>query len=161
MLYVVVVIFSASYPFPDVRGVPTDMLNGKFEFTGDSWSIITQDCKEFISALLRVDPGIRLTASEALQHNWFVPPASTLVPVPVQHDVDTNTRLMSIIAPEGNDCSATVPATPKKRKINETTHQDIISNKRVTRNSMTMENEEKSSGDAVVSPVSGRKRKQR
>jgi len=44
---------------------------GKFEFTRDAWFTKSKDSKDFIKCLLRMDPESRLTAKEALDHDWI------------------------------------------------------------------------------------------
>lgn len=41
-----------------------------FNFDSSSWTHVSQDSKDFVSALLKLDPQERLTAEEALKHNW-------------------------------------------------------------------------------------------
>lgn len=40
-------------------------------FPKEHWNHISRQAKQFISALLHVDPSVRMTAKEALQHKWF------------------------------------------------------------------------------------------
>lgn len=44
---------------------------GKFEFSCPSWKTVSSDAKDFISALLTLDPKKRLSAAEALDHKWI------------------------------------------------------------------------------------------
>jgi serine/threonine protein kinase len=45
--------------------------DGVFEFDGVVWSNVTNEAKSFITSLLKVDPAERLSADEALAHDWF------------------------------------------------------------------------------------------
>lgn len=45
--------------------------DGVFEFDQEVWSNITNEAKAFISLILKVDPAERLSANEALAHEWF------------------------------------------------------------------------------------------
>jgi serine/threonine protein kinase len=58
------------------RGEDEDILqhqirDGVFEFDEDVWSNITNEAKSFISSVLKVDPAERLSADEAVAHDWF------------------------------------------------------------------------------------------
>lgn len=44
---------------------------GKINLTGPNWEKKTDECKEFLMALLNRDPEERLSAQEALQHEWI------------------------------------------------------------------------------------------
>jgi len=44
---------------------------GEFEFKSKGWEGISQQAKDLISSLLVVDPGSRLSAKKALEHDWF------------------------------------------------------------------------------------------
>ncbi len=47
------------------------ILNGRYEFHEHSWSGISNEAKDFVRRLLRVDPGERMCAEEALMHPWI------------------------------------------------------------------------------------------
>lgn len=36
-----------------------------------SWNIVQPEAKEFVKALLRLDENVRMSAEEALEHQWF------------------------------------------------------------------------------------------
>jgi serine/threonine protein kinase len=42
-----------------------------YEFSDEYWSRISEDAKDFIRRLLKVDPSARMTAHEALKHRWY------------------------------------------------------------------------------------------
>lgn len=44
---------------------------GKFEYTSANWKMVSGDAKEFINALLTLDPKKRPSAQEALGHKWM------------------------------------------------------------------------------------------
>ena len=44
---------------------------GTFDFRDSVWNTISDDCKDFISALLAFEEADRLTAAEALDHPWI------------------------------------------------------------------------------------------
>lgn len=46
---------------------------GEFNFNDPIWDDISQDAKHLIKGLIEVDPSIRLTAADAMQHDWFEP----------------------------------------------------------------------------------------
>lgn len=37
----------------------------------DCWRLVSQKAKDFVSALLEVDPNVRLTTEQALRHPWL------------------------------------------------------------------------------------------
>ncbi|KAJ3052325.1 Calcium/calmodulin-dependent protein kinase type 1 [Rhizophlyctis rosea] len=47
-------------------------LRGKFKFFSPDWDEISQDAKDFITALIQPEPAKRLTAAQALQHPWIL-----------------------------------------------------------------------------------------
>lgn len=53
---------------------PTKILRavakGTFDFEGEEWDAISEDCKDLIRKLL-CKPNTRLTAAEALSHSWI------------------------------------------------------------------------------------------
>ena len=42
----------------------------RYDFYGEQFEQISTEAKEFISALLQKNPEYRMTASQALQHDW-------------------------------------------------------------------------------------------
>jgi Ca2+-binding EF-hand superfamily protein len=44
---------------------------GTYEMTGEKWSNISEECKDFIRSLLEVDDQKRLSAQTALDHPWI------------------------------------------------------------------------------------------
>jgi len=44
---------------------------GIIELTGPTWDRRTDECKDFLMSLLNRDPEERLSAHEALQHEWI------------------------------------------------------------------------------------------
>jgi len=47
------------------------VLNGDFEFHSGVWDNVSDEAKDLINRLLTVDPKKRLTAKEALEHDWI------------------------------------------------------------------------------------------
>jgi len=47
------------------------ILSGKISFSSSKWDAISDDAKDFVSCLLKYDPKERLTAEQALEHNWL------------------------------------------------------------------------------------------
>ena len=45
---------------------------GKFSFQDAVWGNVSDEAKDFITRLLTVDPSQRMSAAEALQHDWIV-----------------------------------------------------------------------------------------
>eukprot|EP00191_Tetraselmis_sp_GSL018_P015273 CAMPEP_0177589292 /NCGR_PEP_ID=MMETSP0419_2-20121207/6719_1 /TAXON_ID=582737 /ORGANISM="Tetraselmis sp., Strain GSL018" /LENGTH=250 /DNA_ID=CAMNT_0019079623 /DNA_START=700 /DNA_END=1453 /DNA_ORIENTATION=- len=48
------------------------ILNGEFTFRDPVWELISQEAKDLITKLLTVDPERRLSADEALKHQWCI-----------------------------------------------------------------------------------------
>lgn len=75
------VISSGTLPFARERQdfLPTEMsvvdLRAKYsvKFTGSKWPKISANAKSLVSALLEVDPLLRLSSNNALHHEWFRP----------------------------------------------------------------------------------------
>jgi serine/threonine protein kinase len=53
------------------RHVVNKILNGEYSFYSKAWNTISQESKEFVSALLQVDSKKRMTAKDALAHPWL------------------------------------------------------------------------------------------
>eukprot|EP00604_Paraphysomonas_vestita_P002370 CAMPEP_0174819304 /NCGR_PEP_ID=MMETSP1107-20130205/2449_1 /TAXON_ID=36770 /ORGANISM="Paraphysomonas vestita, Strain GFlagA" /LENGTH=319 /DNA_ID=CAMNT_0016032535 /DNA_START=301 /DNA_END=1260 /DNA_ORIENTATION=+ len=51
---------------------------GEYEFHPQFWNHVSTDAKNFISSLLQLDPEIRFTADQALQHPWLLQADTTL-----------------------------------------------------------------------------------
>ncbi|OHT08870.1 Calcium/calmodulin-dependent protein kinase type 1 [Tritrichomonas foetus] len=45
--------------------------SGQYTFDLPEWSIVSDDCKDFIRRMLEVDPAKRITVDEALKHPWL------------------------------------------------------------------------------------------
>ena len=56
------------------------IVSGEFEFHETDWSGVSSQAKDFIKALLTVDPARRLTASQALYHPWILAAGSSSKP---------------------------------------------------------------------------------
>jgi serine/threonine protein kinase len=77
------------YPFwvffnDDTPYLRNSVMKGRFAFPDESWANITDEAKDFISRLLKVDPSERLTAEQALSHPWFQLPADAMSSLPDQ-----------------------------------------------------------------------------
>ena len=44
---------------------------GKYEFRPDKWNNVSSEAKDLISLMLILDPDQRISASDALEHEWF------------------------------------------------------------------------------------------
>eukprot|EP01027_Heterolobosea_sp_BB2_P016527 GEZU01023524.1.p1 GENE.GEZU01023524.1~~GEZU01023524.1.p1 ORF type:complete len:275 (+),score=41.36 GEZU01023524.1:53-877(+) len=83
------ILLCGHHPFHDdnVLKLYQNIKKGELRFDGPSWTNISTRAKDFVSQLLKVDPSERLTADQALRHEWMaVSDGSTC-------DVDTSTRL--------------------------------------------------------------------
>ena len=47
------------------------LLNGKFEFDIDFARLLSEEAKDLIEKMTKVEPSERITASDALKHPWF------------------------------------------------------------------------------------------
>jgi len=67
------VLLSGSFPWGNVgdRAMFDSIVKGNFSLTGDQWSSVSIQAKDFVSSLMQVDPAKRPTASQALEHDWF------------------------------------------------------------------------------------------
>jgi serine/threonine protein kinase len=59
---------------------------GKFEFHEEYWSEVSEEAKDFISSLLKVDPSNRMTCDQANEHSWLKCNADELA----EHDLNHN-----------------------------------------------------------------------
>jgi doublecortin-like kinase 1/2 len=48
------------------------ILSGSFEFTQPFWDPISESAKQLITEMLEVDPNLRLTATQVMEHQWVV-----------------------------------------------------------------------------------------
>ena len=71
---VVYMIICGYYPFygDSTNEIVKHVASGKFDFPSPEWDVVTASAKEFISALLTVDPKERPSALEAIEHPWIV-----------------------------------------------------------------------------------------
>jgi doublecortin-like kinase 1/2 len=47
------------------------ILSGKFEFTEPFWDCVSSSAKELITNMLQIDPSMRYTANQIMQHPWI------------------------------------------------------------------------------------------
>jgi len=66
-------LLSGRLPFldPDTKRVLAMIRTGNVTFPPGDWNGISQDAKDFVTQLLRVDPEKRLTAADALHHPFL------------------------------------------------------------------------------------------
>jgi len=72
-LGVVLFILLAGYmPFsgPDEKQVKA-IKEGNFRFKEEKWATVSASARDFVTKLMAVDPKVRLTAEQALQHPWI------------------------------------------------------------------------------------------
>jgi len=59
-------------PFYDREDVIIDaIMKADYKVTDKSWNSVSSEAQEFVKCLLVVDPNVRLTAAQALQHPWI------------------------------------------------------------------------------------------
>ena len=44
---------------------------GAFDFSDESWKVVSEEAKDFVSALLKPDPKARLNCEQMLEHPWL------------------------------------------------------------------------------------------
>lgn len=72
--------------------------HGQFEFYDEDWSSISEHARNLIQNLLRVDPDRRLSASDALNHDWIAHiDADELVKTHLKGSLDKLTRRSSVM----------------------------------------------------------------
>lgn len=66
-------ILSNDFPFQDdkMEVLFEKIKVGKFDFRGEAWEIVSPEARDLISSMLQVDPHLRLSAAEVLEHPWF------------------------------------------------------------------------------------------
>ena len=66
-------LLSGQFPFfeTDSKDMDENIFSFDYDFAGAEWTHISQDAKEFIKALIVVDPGQRMNCEEALAHPWL------------------------------------------------------------------------------------------
>lgn len=45
---------------------------GRYDFPSPEWDDISEEAKDFVNCLLKLDPSARLTAADAMKHKWIV-----------------------------------------------------------------------------------------
>ena len=56
----------------DNKEIYESVRRGKCSFPLDEWGCISHGAKDFVSRLLRRDPGKRMTVGQALRHPWII-----------------------------------------------------------------------------------------
>ena len=75
---IVYMLLSGAPPFDghNDKAIMAQVRSGKFAFHGKLWETVSENAKDFITALLRVDPHSRLSAEAALEHPWLQTPSA-------------------------------------------------------------------------------------
>eukprot|EP00301_Raphidiophrys_heterophryoidea_P016345 c2590_g1_i1.p1 GENE.c2590_g1_i1~~c2590_g1_i1.p1 ORF type:complete len:355 (-),score=95.24 c2590_g1_i1:113-1123(-) len=71
ILYVLLCGFPPFYD-EDQTNLLRKVVKGEFSFPRPQWDPVSSEAKRFISACLVVDPAVRMSAAEALQHPWML-----------------------------------------------------------------------------------------
>jgi len=93
-------------PFGNDKYAKARTLRGEFEFRGSEWLHTSALMRDFIKSLLNVDPSLRPTAEEAMNHLWF------------HYDNDSiinNNASMKIIEPVSS--TKFVPLAPERLNV--------------------------------------------
>ena len=66
-------LLSGTQPFggSNNKSIFKAVFKGEFKFKSDNWKEISQSAKDLISNMLSYSPINRISASEALEHEWF------------------------------------------------------------------------------------------
>ena len=66
-------LLSGSLPFEgnNTEAICKAVYRGDFQFTPNKWNKVSQSAKDLISDMLVKDPNKRISAAEALKHEWF------------------------------------------------------------------------------------------
>ena len=70
-----VIIYTLLSGYEPFRGKPRSILyhriaNGTYRFHPEQWDSISDEAKSFVKGLIEVDPEKRMSAKDALQHEW-------------------------------------------------------------------------------------------
>mmetsp|Transcript_28918 Transcript_28918/g.78343 ORF Transcript_28918/g.78343 Transcript_28918/m.78343 type:complete len:530 (-) Transcript_28918:1443-3032(-) len=60
------------------------IVSGKYEFKEEGWESVSEDAKDLVKKLLVLNPDERMTASQALRHNWMKASADRLSRITLQ-----------------------------------------------------------------------------
>ncbi|KAM8947189.1 serine/threonine-protein kinase H1 [Pelodytes ibericus] len=73
------ILLSGTMPFEDDNRTRLyrQILKGKYSYGGEPWPSVSNLAKDFIDCLLIVEPGERMTATQALKHPWVVSMAAS------------------------------------------------------------------------------------
>ncbi|CAH2324905.1 serine threonine- kinase H1 [Pelobates cultripes] len=73
------ILLSGTMPFEDDNRTRLyrQILKGKYSYCGEPWPSVSNLAKDFIDRLLMVEPGERMTATQALKHPWVVSMAAS------------------------------------------------------------------------------------
>ena len=66
-------VLSGEFPFPLSSSMDTlhAILRGEYDFDSAVWDDVSEEAKDLIQQMLRVNPEERITAEMALTHCWF------------------------------------------------------------------------------------------
>mmetsp|Transcript_57570 Transcript_57570/g.108495 ORF Transcript_57570/g.108495 Transcript_57570/m.108495 type:complete len:579 (-) Transcript_57570:88-1824(-) len=69
---IVFLLLSGKEPFlGNVKEMMRSIVKGRYDMKGEEWSKVSDQGKDFVRSLLKVNPDERLTAEKALQHPWI------------------------------------------------------------------------------------------
>ena len=67
------ILLSGSPPFggKNEKDIMNTVKSGKYNFNNPAWKNVSDLAKQFIERLLEMDPSKRMSAAEALHHDWM------------------------------------------------------------------------------------------
>merc|ERR1712217_66471 len=70
-LGVILYIMLSGIPPFEEDGLYEQIVNGRYEFDGSEWDMVSLEAKELVRQLMHVNPKGRLTIQQTLSHKWF------------------------------------------------------------------------------------------
>jgi serine/threonine protein kinase len=85
---IVYIVLAGFHPFDPTSTASQSVImqaitKGMFDFDDPAWSLVSDDAKHFVTALLQTNPLLRLTAAGALEHPWMIssPTPGSIAPI--------------------------------------------------------------------------------
>lgn len=103
------------------------IMAGQYEFHSPYWDGISAQAKDLIRHLLVVDPRKRLTAKDAMQHEWF-----KVAPKSLANKKADNSVFRENLQKHNSTRKASMAAIKEAAKVDRTSHSsvDVVSKKK-------------------------------